>query len=100
MRCMRCNTAHNQQHCTHKSRRQEKHLQKIPFIVFVHSLLICTSSKRQSHKHQSLLVIRNCYLSHKWTREKQKKSPPAAMKPGQLLLSEAKRGLARPDAES
>lgn len=32
----------------HKSRRREKHLQKVPIIVFVHSLLICTSSKGQA----------------------------------------------------
>lgn len=71
---------------THKSRRQEKHLQKIPIIVFVHSLLICTSNKRQAINTKVYWPLETVI----WATNGAEKSPPAAMKSGQLLLSEAK----------
>lgn len=68
------------------SKWQEKHLEKIPIIAFVHSLLICPSNERQAINTRSLLVIRNCYLSHKWSREK----PPCSYEVGTAATQRGK----------
>lgn len=70
---------------THKPRRREKHLQKIPIVVFVHSLLICTSNKRQAINTQVYCPLETVI----WATNGPEKIPPAAKKSGQLLLSEA-----------